>query len=96
MPAYALSADRGLLRLRRSRSRLYRFGQFAWSPSWEAVAHCLRCPSWGQNAKYSEGADNFRFAAMNGHHQARAPCRKSATLDKSNDYSIAARRAPPL
>ena len=32
----------------------------------------------GQNAKYSERADNFRFAPMNGHHQARTPCRKSA------------------
>jgi hypothetical protein len=33
----------------------------------------------GQNAKYSERADNFRFAPINGHHQARTPCRKSAT-----------------
>src|SRR5438876_4684826 len=32
----------------------------------------------GQNAKYSERADNFRFAPINGHHQARTPCRKSA------------------
>jgi hypothetical protein len=32
----------------------------------------------GQKAKYSERADNFRFAPMNGHHQARTPCRKSA------------------
>jgi hypothetical protein len=30
----------------------------------------------GQNAKYSERADNFRFAPMNGHHQARTPCLK--------------------
>jgi hypothetical protein len=34
----------------------------------------------GQNAKYSERADNFRFAPMNGHHQARTPCRKSAPI----------------
>src|ERR1700687_4822496 len=32
----------------------------------------------GQNAKYSEGADDFRLAPMNGHHQARLPCRKRA------------------
>jgi hypothetical protein len=33
---------------------------------------------WGQNAKYSERADDFRFAPIDGHHQARTPCRNSA------------------
>src|SRR3982074_205485 len=42
----------------------------------------------GQNAKYSERADNFRFAPINGHHQARKPCRKSAKLRHTNTYSI--------
>jgi len=31
----------------------------------------LTMSGWGQNAKYSETAINFRFAPMNGHHQAR-------------------------
>src|SRR4029453_15673220 len=47
----------------------------------------------GQNAKYSERADNFRFAPINGHHQARTPCRKSAIFglmrrSKRHLYSI--------
>src|SRR6476646_3750836 len=33
----------------------------------------------GQNAKYSERADDFRLTPENGHHQARTLCRKSAT-----------------
>src|SRR6267142_4139706 len=40
---------------------------------------CCPMSEMGQNAKYSERADNFRFAPLNGHHQARTPCRKSAT-----------------
>jgi hypothetical protein len=32
----------------------------------------------GQKLKYSLRADVFRFAANNGHHQARTPCLKSA------------------
>jgi len=41
----------------------------------------------GQNAKYSERADNFRFAPMNGHHQARMPCRKGATIGHGRSES---------
>jgi len=32
----------------------------------------------GQNAKYSQRADDFRLAPMNGHHQAQTPRPKSA------------------
>ena len=38
----------------------------------------------GSKGEYSERADNFRFAPISGHHQARTPCRKSARSRQRN------------
>ncbi len=59
-------------------------GEIEWLYS-RIVGRCLAMAmsETGQNAKYSERADNFRFAPISGHHQARTPCRKSAMSGSS-------------
>src|SRR2546429_6994549 len=41
----------------------------------------------GQNAKYSQRADDFRLAPMNGHHQAQTPRPKSANCGHQHQVS---------